>query len=145
MDAPKDHQNVVTIDVHAAKDLLNSSGYRYLDVRSVEEFNKSHVENAHNVPYVFITEAGRVKNPDFVDQVAAICKNEDHLIVACNSGGRSLRASVDLLDSGFKNIVNMGGGYSAWVDAGFAGNKPGEDLKTSCKFRPNIAKPTAQP
>ncbi|KAH1219835.1 Protein HIGH ARSENIC CONTENT 1, mitochondrial [Glycine max] len=112
---------------------------------SVEEFNKSHVENAHNVPYVFITEAGRVKNPDFVDQVAAICKTEDHLIVACNSGGRSLRASVDLLDSGFKNIVNMGGGYSAWVDAGFAGNKPGEDLKTSCKFRPNIAKPTAQP
>ncbi|RDX98192.1 Protein HIGH ARSENIC CONTENT 1, mitochondrial, partial [Mucuna pruriens] len=99
MDAPKDHENVVTIGVHAAKDLLNSSGHRYLDVRSVEEFNKSHVENALNVPYMFITEAGRVKNPDFVAQVAAICKNEDHLIVACNSGGRSLRASIDLFDS----------------------------------------------
>lgn len=37
---------------------------------------------------------------------------------------------------GFKNIVNMGGGYSAWVDAGFAGNKPAEELKTACKFRP---------
>ncbi|KAK7264012.1 hypothetical protein RJT34_31614 [Clitoria ternatea] len=136
MDAPKDHQNVVTVDVHSAKDLLNSSSYCYLDVRSVEEFNKSHVENAHNVPYMFITEAGRVKNPHFVDQVAAICKNEDHLIVACNSGGRSRRACVDLLESGFKHIVNMGGGYSAWVDAGFAGNKPAEELKTSCKFRP---------
>ncbi|XP_047177162.1 protein HIGH ARSENIC CONTENT 1, mitochondrial isoform X1 [Vigna umbellata] len=150
MDAPKDHQNVVTIDVHAAKNLLNSSDYRYLDVRSVEEFNKSHAENAYNVPYMFITEAGkmslkgqsksikiwgRVKNPDFVEQVAAICENEDHLIVACNSGGRSLRASVDLLDSGFKHIVNMGGGYSAWVDAGFAGDKPPEELKTSCKIR----------
>ncbi|XP_014523344.1 protein HIGH ARSENIC CONTENT 1, mitochondrial isoform X2 [Vigna radiata var. radiata] len=135
MDAPKDHQNVVTIDVHAAKNLLNSSDYRYLDVRSVEEFNKSHAENAYNVPYMFITEAGRVKNPDFVEQVAAICENEDHLIVACNSGGRSLRASVDLLDSGFKHVVNMGGGYSAWVDAGFAGDKPPEELKTSCKIR----------
>jgi len=27
------HQNVVTIDVHAAKNLLNSSDYSYLDVR----------------------------------------------------------------------------------------------------------------
>ncbi|KAJ1418526.1 Rhodanese-like domain [Sesbania bispinosa] len=136
MAAQQDQQNLATVDVHTAKDLLNSSGYRYLDVRSVEEFNKSHVENAHNVPYMFITEAGRVKNPDFVNQVAAICKNEDHLIVACNSGGRSSRACVDLIDSGYKNVVNMGGGYSAWVDAGFAGNKPAEELKTSCKFRP---------
>ncbi|KAE9616392.1 putative Rhodanese-like domain-containing protein [Lupinus albus] len=103
---------------------------------SVEEFNKSHVENAHNVPYMFITEAGRVKNPDFIAHVSAIRKSEDNLVVACNSGGRSLKASVDLIDSGFKHIVNMGGGYSAWVDAGFAGNNPAEKLKTACKFRP---------
>ena len=25
---------------------------------------------------------------------------------------------------GIKHIVNMGGGYSAWIDTGFAGNKP---------------------
>ncbi|AES64041.1 putative Rhodanese-like domain-containing protein [Medicago truncatula] len=137
MDTTKDHQNVVTLDVHAAKDLLHSSGYNYLDVRSVEEFNKSHVENAINVPYMFKTEEGRVKNPDFVNQVAAICKSEDHLIVACNSGGRSIRACVDLHNSGFQHIVNMGGGYSAWVDAGFAGDdKPANELKTACKFRP---------
>ncbi|KAF1896680.1 hypothetical protein Lal_00034379 [Lupinus albus] len=130
------HEDVVTVDVHAAKDLLNSAAYTYLDVRSVEEFNKSHVENAHNVPYMFITEAGRVKNPDFIAHVSAIRKSEDNLVVACNSGGRSLKASVDLIDSGFKHIVNMGGGYSAWVDAGFAGNNPAEKLKTACKFRP---------
>jgi len=29
----------------------------------------------------------------------------------------------------------MGGGYSAWVDAGFAGEKPAEELKSSCKIR----------
>lgn len=45
---------------------------------------------------------------------------------------------------GFKNIVNMGGGYSAWVDAGFAGDKPPEELKTSCKFRPKIAQPSTE-
>ncbi|XP_019450553.1 PREDICTED: rhodanese-like domain-containing protein 19, mitochondrial [Lupinus angustifolius] len=130
------HEDVVTVDVYAAKDLLNSAAYTYLDVRSVEEFNKSHADNAHNVPYMFITEAGRVKNPDFVGQVSALFNSEDNLVVACNSGGRSLKASVDLIDSGFKHIVNVGGGYSAWVDAGFAGNKPAEELKTACKFRP---------
>ncbi|OIW08801.1 hypothetical protein TanjilG_16382 [Lupinus angustifolius] len=136
MAATNRHEDVVTVDVYAAKDLLNSAAYTYLDVRSVEEFNKSHADNAHNVPYMFITEAGRVKNPDFVGQVSALFNSEDNLVVACNSGGRSLKASVDLIDSGFKHIVNVGGGYSAWVDAGFAGNKPAEELKTACKFRP---------
>lgn len=37
---------------------------------------------------------------------------------------------------GYEHIINMGGGYSGWVDAGFAGNIPAEELKTSCKFRP---------
>ena len=30
----------------------------------------------------------------------------------------------------------MGGGYSAWVDSCLAGDKPPEELKTACKFRP---------
>lgn len=36
---------------------------------------------------------------------------------------------------GFENVNNMGGGYSAWVDSGLAGDKPPEELKTACKFR----------
>jgi len=39
--------------------------------RSVEEFNKSHVENAHNVPYVFITEAGKVMAACLLIQVSS--------------------------------------------------------------------------
>ncbi|MED6179912.1 hypothetical protein PIB30_005371 [Stylosanthes scabra] len=136
MEEQKENKSFVTINVHAARDMLNSDGYRYLDVRTVEEFNKSHVENAHNVPYMFLTEQGRVKNPDFIAQVEPIYNKDDHLIVACNSGGRSSQASIDLLNYGYKHVVNMGGGYSAWVDAGFAGDKPEEELKTSCKFRP---------
>jgi len=37
---------------------------------------------------------------------------------------------VIINEQGFKHIVNMGGGYSAWVDAGFAGDdKPAEEQK----------------
>ncbi|KAG6653481.1 protein HIGH ARSENIC CONTENT 1, mitochondrial [Carya illinoinensis] len=136
MDATKGPEDVATVDVHAAKDLLGS-GHNYLDVRTVEEFNKSHIEKALNVPYMFITQQGRVKNPHFLAQVEDICQKDDHLVVGCNSGGRSLRASVDLLKAGYEHVTNMGGGYSAWVDSGLAGgDKPAEELKTACKFRP---------
>ncbi|OVA19627.1 Rhodanese-like domain [Macleaya cordata] len=138
MDAPKSSGEIVTVDVHAAKDLLHSSGFRYLDVRTNEEFNKSHVENAVNVPYMFITPEGKVKNPEFLDQISSLCSKDDQLVVGCNSGGRSLRACADLLEAGYVNIRNMGGGYSAWVDNGLAaGNdKPTDEMKTACKFRP---------
>ncbi|KAK9287328.1 hypothetical protein L1049_015743 [Liquidambar formosana] len=135
MDATKRPEDVVTVDVHTAKDLL-TSGHRYLDVRTIEEFNKSHVEDALNAPYMFITQEGRVKNPEFLAQVSSICEEKDHLVVGCNSGGRSLRACVDLLNAGFKHVTNMEGGYSAWVDNCFAGNKTAEEFKVACKFRP---------
>ncbi|KAJ4971888.1 hypothetical protein NE237_004987 [Protea cynaroides] len=135
MDAQKRSEDVMTVDVHAAKHLL-SSGHRYLDVRTTEEFNKSHVENALNVPYMIITPEGRVKNPEFLIQILSVCRKEDQLVVGCNSGGRSLRASVDLLNAGFMHVANIEGGYSAWVDQRLAGDKPADELKTACKFRP---------
>ncbi|KAH0983875.1 hypothetical protein GBA52_011052 [Prunus armeniaca] len=57
MAATKRPEDVASVDVYTAKGLL-SVGHRYLDVRTVEEFNKSHVENALNIPYMFITEEG---------------------------------------------------------------------------------------
>ncbi|KAH8489194.1 hypothetical protein H0E87_024732 [Populus deltoides] len=135
MDATQRPQDVITVDVHAAKGLI-ASGHRYLDVRTAEEFNKSHVDNALNVPFMFKTDEGRVKNPEFLSKVASICNKDDYLVVGCNSGGRSLRACIDLLGAGFEHVTNMEGGYSAWVDSGFAGDKPAEELKTFCKFRP---------
>ncbi|CAL5366187.1 unnamed protein product [Camellia sinensis] len=103
MDAqPSKAPEVVTIDVHAAK-LLITSGHRYLDVR------------------------GRVKNPKFMEQVLSVCKPDDHLIVGCGSGGRSVSATADLLKADFKNVCNMGGGYLAWVENGFAVTKPSEE------------------
>ncbi|XP_031382901.1 protein HIGH ARSENIC CONTENT 1, mitochondrial isoform X2 [Punica granatum] len=128
---------VVTVDVYTAKGLL-SIDYQYLDVRTEEEFSKSHVGGALNVPYMFKAPEGKVKNPDFLSNVASICKKEDQLVVGCNSGGRSLLACVDLLNAGYVHARNMEGGYSKWVDSGLAEDqgKPPEELKTACKFRP---------
>ncbi|KAL8133223.1 hypothetical protein AgCh_008618 [Apium graveolens] len=97
MAAMKKPEDVVTVDVHVAKDLL-ASGSSYLDVRTSEDYNNGHVDNAVNVPYMFMTQEGRVKNPDFVAQVSAVLKKEERLVVGCNIGGRAMKACVDLLN-----------------------------------------------
>ncbi|GLT57408.1 hypothetical protein SLA2020_303830 [Shorea laevis] len=118
---------VVTVDVHAAKDLIKS-GYKYLDVRTVEEFKKGHVDVGSdkilNIPSMFNTPEGRVKNPQFLGEVSSACNKEDQLIVGCQSGVRSLSATADLQSAGFKHVSNMGGGYLAWVENGFPVQKP---------------------
>ncbi|CAL0311460.1 unnamed protein product [Lupinus luteus] len=109
--------DVVTIDVHAAKGLIHS-GYVYLDVRTVEEFQKGHVDHATkiiNIPYMFSTPKGMVKNPNFVKEVSSACNKEDHFIVGCKSGVRSQYATTDLVADGFKNVKDMKGGYMEWV------------------------------
>ncbi|KAJ1408784.1 Rhodanese-like domain [Sesbania bispinosa] len=89
---------VVTLDVHAAKRLIQT-GHTYLDVRTVKEFMKGHVDAAKifNIPYMLDTPKGRVKNPDFLKEVSSACTKEDNLIVGCQSGVRSLYATTDLL------------------------------------------------
>ncbi|XVF59789.1 hypothetical protein PTKIN_Ptkin07bG0304200 [Pterospermum kingtungense] len=110
---------VVTIGVHEAKKLLHS-GYAYIDVRTVEEYRKGHVDadKILNIPYMFNTPEGRVKNPEFLKEVSSVFKEDDLLIVGCQSGVRSLSATADLLEIGFKNVSDMGGGYLAWLKNG---------------------------
>ncbi|XP_057809439.1 rhodanese-like domain-containing protein 17 [Salvia miltiorrhiza] len=111
--------NVVTVDVHAATHLL-AQAYIYLDVRTEEEFKNGHLKNALNIPYWLYTPEGMVKNPKFVDQVLSHCDKEDRLVVGCKSGVRSVYATTDLLNAEFKHVYNMGGGYLAWVESGYA-------------------------
>ncbi|KAL8143357.1 hypothetical protein V2J09_016389 [Rumex salicifolius] len=114
-----------TVDVYAAKDLIRS-GHRYIDVRTEEEFKRGHVdvEDPLNIPYMFNTPQGRVKNPEFLDQVMSVCDREDGLVVGCQSGVRSVYATTDLLKADFKKVSNMGGGYLAWVENGFSTANP---------------------
>ncbi|QCD91122.1 thiosulfate sulfurtransferase 18-like [Vigna unguiculata] len=107
---------VVTIDVRAAKDLIQT-GSIYLDVRTVEEFSKGYVDavNIVNIPYMLNTPKGKVMNPDFLKEVSLACNKEDHIIVGCQIGRRSFYATSALLSDGFKNVKDMGGGYEEWV------------------------------
>nr|XP_018685757.1 PREDICTED: thiosulfate sulfurtransferase 18-like [Musa acuminata subsp. malaccensis] len=117
----------VTVDVHAGRGLVDA-GHKYLDVRTPEEFKRGHLQNAINVPYVFFTPQGKKKNPDFLEQVSLTCNKDDHILVGCQSGARSITATEELLKSGFKNVKNMGGGFAAWVENGLPVKSLQEEL-----------------
>ena len=129
MEDQKSSGAVETVDVYKAKELIQS-GHRYLDVRTEEEFNRGHVDvdKQLNIAYMFNTTQGRVKNPQFLEQVISVCSKDDHLIVGCQSGVRSLHASAELLNSEFKHGKNMGGGYAAWIENCLPVKKPKAEL-----------------
>jgi rhodanese-related sulfurtransferase len=52
-------------------------------------------------------------SPTFKQQLAKLDKSKTY-IVYCRSGGRSAGASQVMIDSGFKNVINMQGGISSW-------------------------------
>ncbi|XP_010557664.1 PREDICTED: thiosulfate sulfurtransferase 18 [Tarenaya hassleriana] len=108
---------VVTVDVAEAKRLVEAGRHSYLDVRTREEFRRGHclAPKIFNVPYMFNSPHGRVKNPEFLSQVSSLLDQTDHIVVGCQSGVRSFHAAADLIAAGYKNASNMGGGYVAWV------------------------------
>ena len=73
---------------------LLSNGGKLIDVRSVEEYNKSHLDGAVNLPYDDSHNIMRKSNPD---------KNQN-LILYCSAGKRSMQARNLLVYLGYKNV-----------------------------------------
>jgi rhodanese-related sulfurtransferase len=113
-----------------AKKLLDSgSGYVYLDVRTVPEFEAGHVPGAKNVPVFEPDRHGRMgPNPRFVEIVETRFGKDARYIVACQMGGRSLHAAEMLVAAGFTDVADMLGGYGqGWAPRG---------LPTTCESAP---------
>jgi len=79
----------------------------WIDVRTADEYGKSQVSEAINIPYNEI--AGRISE---------VSENKDALIyVYCRSGRRSGIAKGTLEEAGFTRVVNLGGLQDAQVKA----------------------------
>ena len=76
------------------KKMLTDSKTLLLDVRSKEEYDEGHLDNAENRPLTKIDELD-------IDRKTPI-------IVYCKSGVRSNNAAQELLKMGFKNIYDLG-------------------------------------
>lgn len=92
-------QAYTTIDANRTKALLEN-GAIIIDVRTTEEYNESHIENAINIPL------------DKIDTIDY--GKEEKIIVYCASGVRSMEAAKTLTSLGYTNIYNLDGGLINW-------------------------------
>lgn len=75
-------------------------GAKLIDVRTKQEYNEGHFDNAILIPYFEI--AKNIKS--------IIPNQEQEIIVYCENGGRSRKAYKTLNNMGYNNIYNLKGG-----------------------------------
>ena len=81
---------------------------RIIDVREPDEFTGElgHVPGAELVPLATVLAAAHPWDRD------------ERFVIACRSGARSAKAASSLVALGFKNLMNLDGGMTAYALAG---------------------------
>ena len=108
-----------TLEPKEAKTLLDGTeGWKYVDVRTEEEFQAGHAAGAWNVPVAVRDRSGRMAlNPEFVAVMRRNFPPNARLVIGCASGVRSLNACELLESEGYENLVNLANGFSGQRDA----------------------------
>ncbi len=86
--------NITKVSCDKMKELVTDSKAVLLDVRSKEEYDEGHLDNAENRPLTKIDELDINKNTP--------------IIVYCKSGIRSSEAAKMLLEMGYIHIYDLG-------------------------------------
>jgi rhodanese-related sulfurtransferase len=79
-----------------------------VDVRTPEEYAEQHINGAINID---------VYEDSFIEQCKARLDKDRPVAVYCRSGKRSANAAGQLRKAGFKRVLNLDGGITAWLDA----------------------------
>ena len=98
------------ISASDAAALLRENNTRLLDVRESWEYATAHIEPSIHMPMGDVpARAHQELDP------------EEHIVVLCHHGQRSLNVTAWLRNQGFEKVQSLRGGINAWsgeVDAG---------------------------
>jgi rhodanese-related sulfurtransferase len=99
-----------------AADLM-AEGWKYVDVRSIPEFERGHPAGSYNVPLVHVVPGrGRMPNDEFEAVMGRRFGKGDKLLLGCATGQRSLRAAEILLGAGWTDVVDVQPGFEGERD-----------------------------
>lgn len=91
--------NFKMIKAVEAKKIMDNNNCKILDVRTEEEFNEGHIDNAILLPLDKIN-----------DKVEEVFKDKNEtILVYCRSGVRSKQAAQIMSKKGYTNILEFGG------------------------------------
>ena len=102
-------KGVCEVSVSDAKGMLDKGGCVFLDCREPKEFKMGHVPGAVNIPRGLMEWKVSKKIPDKTAKI----------VVYCKVGGRGCLSACTLCRMGYKNVVNIAGGWKAWEKAGY--------------------------
>ncbi len=107
-------QNVTIVDAPTfSKTIEATPEAQILDVRTPDEFDTEHINDAVNINW---------NGDNFVSEVEKLDKTKP-VFVYCERGGRSKKASEKLKELGFTAIYELDGGFMKWSSEGFKSNK----------------------
>ena len=95
------------ISVEELKELLDQKQpLRLIDCREDDEWHCCHIEGAQLIPLSNFAEAALAKLSD----------HDQHLVVYCHHGMRSMRATMWLRQQGFHQTQSLRGGIDLWAE-----------------------------
>ncbi len=110
-----------------ATQLMNSKNALVLDVREPDEYAAGTITGSRNIPLSAIAQrAGELSK-----------HKAKPVVVICQSGQRSAKATGQLQKEGFTEVYNLSGGINAWKQAGLPLVQPGAP---SAAASPKVAK-----
>jgi len=83
--------------------MIERDEVQVIDVRGVSEYNAGMINGAENIHVGYLS-----NNLDKIEQ-------DKSVVVHCQSGDRSAIAASYLLSQGYDNVINLTGGYAAWI------------------------------
>lgn len=96
----KDINQISTQTLHSR---MEEKDTQFIDVRTAGEFSNRSIKGFKNLPLnELLRESKKVLDPN------------REVIVICQSGMRSVRASKQLKQLGFREVTNVKGGMGAW-------------------------------
>lgn len=113
---------ITTLSLAEAKARLDDSDALFVDIRDVRELDRE-----GQIPGAFHAARGMLEF--WVDPDSPYFKPElgegRELVLYCQSGWRSALATATLVDMGRERVAHIGGGLSAWKEAGLpVGERP---------------------
>jgi rhodanese-related sulfurtransferase len=88
---------------------IENPDFIILDVRTLEEYNSGHIENASMLDFY---------DDSFEDDLDQLDKNKTYLVY-CRTANRSGRAVDIMVELGFTDVYNMLGGIVKWNEDGY--------------------------
>lgn len=101
--------SATNLDPATFKAKTQEPGVIVLDVRTTQEFNEGHLENAINI---------NVESDNFLSQIETLDKSKTYAVY-CRSGRRSADAVAKMAKQNFTSLVNLDGGVIDWTNSGF--------------------------